>query len=148
MTRSPRPSPSIFAYYKWSNTGIGNSLGTRPPMNSRYAIILSVTNLLCLNLLLKDGKGWQEIPHVVSSLSLCVAACIDHEIQWAWIRIDGWQIVAVVDSGCTLPSQAVCFLRFQCFQPGTHLKFTEGIPIEYVNSSIHCCSIARLMQLL
>ena len=29
MTGSPRPSPSVFAYCKWSNTGGGNSLGTR-----------------------------------------------------------------------------------------------------------------------
>jgi len=29
VTRSPRPSPSIFAYCKRSNTGGGNSLGTR-----------------------------------------------------------------------------------------------------------------------
>jgi len=29
MTRSPRPSPSIFAYCKRSNTGSENGLGTR-----------------------------------------------------------------------------------------------------------------------
>ena len=29
MTRSPRPSPSVFAYCKRSNTGGGNGLGTR-----------------------------------------------------------------------------------------------------------------------
>ena len=28
VTKSPRPSPSIFAYCKWSNTGGGNGLGT------------------------------------------------------------------------------------------------------------------------
>jgi len=29
VTRSPRPSPSVFAYCKRSNTGGGNGLGTR-----------------------------------------------------------------------------------------------------------------------
>jgi len=29
VTKSPRPSPSIFTYWKRSNTGGGNSLGTR-----------------------------------------------------------------------------------------------------------------------
>ena len=29
MTRSPRPSPSLFAYCKQSNTGGGNGLETR-----------------------------------------------------------------------------------------------------------------------
>ena len=29
MTRSPRPSPSVFAFYKRSNTGGENGLGTR-----------------------------------------------------------------------------------------------------------------------
>jgi len=29
VTKSPRPSPSVFAYCKQSNTGGGNGLGTR-----------------------------------------------------------------------------------------------------------------------
>ena len=29
LTKSPRPSPSVFAYCKWSNTGCGNGLAMR-----------------------------------------------------------------------------------------------------------------------
>jgi len=34
MTRSPGPSPSVFAYCKRSKTGGGNSLGTRLPLSN------------------------------------------------------------------------------------------------------------------
>ena len=37
MTRSPRPSPSVFAYCKRSNTGGGNGLGTRLEKASLWA---------------------------------------------------------------------------------------------------------------
>ena len=38
ITVSPRPSPSVLAYCKWSNTEGGNSLGTAWEQGTRYSI--------------------------------------------------------------------------------------------------------------
>jgi len=71
MTRSPRPSSSVFAYCKWSNTGGGNSLWTR---------ILLVLATACRkhgNFLKCSCSDLADVPRIVIEMIWvsCLAGC-------------------------------------------------------------------------
>ena len=95
VTKSPRPSPSVFAYCKPSNTGGGNSLGTRLMIMSIYVLLqmccFKQRKVYCAMgefknyFMLTDGShstSWR--PQPCSSLWMTVLHT-PHELDEAWV---------------------------------------------------------------
>jgi len=75
MTRSPGSSPSIFAYYKWSNTGSGNGLVTRLWHHDARSFMLQMVITYLIHIIQSYSWWRPSWSNILLSNKICYVIC-------------------------------------------------------------------------